>query len=334
MSRRAWLNLAGAAFLWGASYMFIKVALEDLSEGVIVFVRTLLGAAILVPLALRAGAVRALVERGRWTLALAATQVIVPFGLITYGERWVDSGLAGILVATAPIFVALLALRIDQDERSHGWGLVGVFTGLAGVALLFGADLGGKTETLIGGVMILGAAASYAGASFIVKHRFRGVPPVGAAASTMVLSALAYLPLAAATAPTQAPGLDAAASLFALGAGGTGLAFLFYYALLDEVGPARGAIIAYVAPAFSVGYGVTILGESLSAATVAGLVLILVGSWLGAEGRLPRLFSGTSAEADLAVGVRPGLGQLREVKPLLRSPEQARQQPQPGVLRS
>jgi drug/metabolite transporter (DMT)-like permease len=141
--------------------------------------------------------------------------------------------------------------------------------------------------------MILGAALSYALAALVVKRRFTGVPSVGVAASTIALSAIAYLPLAALTWPASTPGADTIACLFALGAGGTGIAFLLYYALIAEYGPARAAVIAYIAPAFAVVYGVVLLDESLTAGTIAGLLLILAGSWLAAQGRLPARLSRT-----------------------------------------
>ena len=292
MSARAWLWLAFTAALWGASYMFIKVALDDgLSEGFIICVRTILGAAVLVPLALRAGAVPMLLARRRAILVLALAQVIVPFGLITFGENHIPSALAGILVASSPLFIALIAIRADQDERAQGWGLVGILLGMVGVVLLFGVDLSGDAETLLGGLMILAAALSYAVAGFIVKREFTGVPPVGVAASTMVVSAVVWLPVALATLPAHAPALNASASLVALGAGGTGLAFLFYYNSIAAVGPARAAIVAYVAPAFAVVYGVTLLDERLGIGTVAGLAFILAGSWLAGQGALPGFLS-------------------------------------------
>jgi drug/metabolite transporter (DMT)-like permease len=268
--------------------MFIKVALDDgLSEGFIIFARTVLGAAVLVPLAVRAGAVPLLLARRRWALALAAAQVIVPFGLITFGENHVPSSLAGILVATSPLFVALLATRFDHAERSQGWGLAGVLLGMAGVVLLFGVDLSGDAETLVGGLMIVGAGACYAVAVLIAKRGFTGVPPVGVAASNLVISAVAWLPVALVSLPTSMPDANAVLSLVALGAGGTGIAFYFFYESIAEVGPARAAIVAYVAPAFAVVYGVTLLDEALTLGTIGGLVLILAGSWLAAQGRLP-----------------------------------------------
>jgi drug/metabolite transporter (DMT)-like permease len=292
VSARAWLQLSITAALWGASYMFIKVALDGgLSEGFIICARTILGAAVLVPMAVRAGAVAPILARRWWALALAAMQVIVPFGLITFGENHVPSALAGILVATSPLFIALIAARVDPEERARGWGLVGVVLGMAGVVLLFGVDLSGDTETLVGGLMVVGAGACYAIAVLIAKRGFTGVPPVGVAASNLVISAVVWLPFALATLPTHDPGVNAVLSLLALGAGGTGIAFLFFYTSIAAVGPAKASIVAYVAPAFAVVYGVTLLGEDLTAGTIGGLALILAGSWLAASGRLPTLLS-------------------------------------------
>jgi drug/metabolite transporter (DMT)-like permease len=288
VSPRAWLSLAFTAALWGASYLFIKVALDDgLSEGFIICARTILGALVLLPLALRAGALPQILARRGWALALAAVQVIVPFGLITFGENHVPSALAGILVATSPLFVALLAVRVDPAERSHGWGLVGVVLGMVGVIVLFGLDLSGDVNTLLGGLMIVGAGACYAVAVLIAKRAFTGVPPVGVAASNLVISAVAWLPVALFSLPHAVPGANAVLAMIALGAGGTGLAFLFFYTSIAEVGPARASVVAYVAPAFAVVYGVTLLDEQLTPGTIGGLVLILAGSWLATQGGKP-----------------------------------------------
>jgi drug/metabolite transporter (DMT)-like permease len=288
MSTRAWLYLSITAALWGASYMFIKVALDGgLSEGFIICGRTILGAAVLLPMAIKADAVRPILDRKGYALALAAAQVVVPFGLITFGENHVPSSLAGILVATAPLFITLLAIKVDPDERSRGWGLVGVVLGMVGVVLLFGVDLSGNSETIVGGLMIVGAGLCYAIAVLIAKRGFTGVPPVGVAASNLTISAVVWLPFALASLPTHSPGANAVLSMLALGIGGTGIAFLLFYTSIADVGPARASMVSYVAPAFSVVYGVLLLDEDLTVGTVGGLVLILAGSWLAASGRLP-----------------------------------------------
>ncbi|MBA3326878.1 MAG: DMT family transporter [Solirubrobacterales bacterium] len=288
MTRRAWLLMVLLAALWGASYMFIKVGLDDgLDPVFVVFSRIVLGALVLVPIALRAGAFAPL--RGRWgaIAVIAVVQVVVPFLLITFGQERIASSLAGILVSAAPIFTALIAIRVDQEERARGIAGAGIVVGIVGVVLLFGVDLSGDASALAGGLMVLLAALGYAVGVLYLKHRLSGVPPVGIAAATMVLGTLVLLPAVPFALPDAAPSLEATGSLLALGAGGTGIAFLIFYTLIAAIGPGRASIVAYIAPGFAVGYGVALLGEPLTAGGVLGLGLILGGSWLAAEGRLP-----------------------------------------------
>ena len=287
MTRREWLLLVLLAALWGASYLFIKVALDDLSPAMVVFTRLVLAALVLIPLAHRAGALAPL--KGHWgpVALLAVVQVAGPFLLITLGEEHLASSLTGILVASVPIFTAILAVRMDAAERSRGWSLVGVMTGIVGVVVLFGVDLSGDRQALIGGLMVLLASVGYAIGALYMKRTVANVPSVGTAAATMSLSALLVAPWALATAPSEMPATDTILSMLALGAGGTGVAFLLFYRLIATVGPAKASIVAYVAPGFAVVYGALILDESLGAGTFAGLALILIGSYLGAQGRLP-----------------------------------------------
>jgi drug/metabolite transporter (DMT)-like permease len=291
MTRRAYLMMGGAAAVWGASYMFIKVALDDFGEVAIVCIRTALGAVVLLALARRWGALAPL--RGRWHVAAAIglAQVVVPFLLITFAENHIDSQLAGILVSAAPIFTALLALVFDHDERSQGWAAVGIVVGMLGVVLLFGLDLSGSGEEVVGGLMILLASLGYAIGALLQKHKLSGAPPVGIAGVQMAVATVLTLPLGLAGLPDHAPSVEAVASLVLLGAAGTGLAFLWFYTLISEIGPARASIISYVAPGFSVVYGVVLLGEDFSVAAVGGLALILAGSWLALGGRLPARFA-------------------------------------------
>jgi drug/metabolite transporter (DMT)-like permease len=283
--------LVATAAVWGSSYMFIKVALDDFSEGAIVCLRTALGAALLLAYAAHRGVLSDLRGRVRWMAIIACVQVIGPFLLITYGENRISSSLTAILISSVPIFTAVLALRFDHAERSHGWALVGIVVGIVGVAMLFGLDLSGSGDELVGGGMMLAAALGYAISWMLVKHKLSGAAPEAVAGGTMVVAALATAPLLAISPPTAAPSFDAIASLLALGAGGTGVAFVLYYTLIADVGPARASMVGYVAPAFSIAYGVVLLGEHLTLAAIGGLLLILAGSWLGVQGRLPRFLS-------------------------------------------
>jgi len=276
------------AALWGASYMFIKVSIDDVSPIVVVWVRLVLAALVLLPIAHSRGVLSALRPHLPVIAMLALVQVLAPFLLITFGEKHIPSSLAGILVASAPIFTALLAFRLDREELATGWRLVGVLVGIVGVGLLFGVDLTGDSAALLGGLMILLASFGYAIGPLQMKRRLQGVPPVATAAATMTIAALMLTPAVPFAIPSHGPGLDTVGSLLALGAGGTGFAFLIFYTLIAEVGPGRATVVAYIAPAFSVVYGVVLLGERFTVGTAAGLVLILGGSWLAATGRITR----------------------------------------------
>jgi drug/metabolite transporter (DMT)-like permease len=288
MNRRAWILMSLLAALWGASYLFIKVSLQDgLDPVFIVFARIALGALVLVPLALRAGAMAQMRGLVGPVFFMAIVQVTLPFLLITYGEQHVASALTGILVSAAPIFTALIAVRFDDEERPHGVATAGVAMGIIGVVLLFGVDLSGDAQALAGGLMVLLAAVGYAVGSLYLKHRLRGAAPVGMAASTMLAGTLVLLPFALVTLPSQTPELQTIGAMLALGAGGTGIAFAIYFTLIAEIGPGRASLVAYIAPGFAVLYGVALLGEPLTLGAVLGLILILAGSWVAAEGRWP-----------------------------------------------
>ncbi|MEA2218102.1 MAG: hypothetical protein QOJ35_728 [Solirubrobacteraceae bacterium] len=288
MTRRSWLLMGLLAALWGASYLFIKVALDGGFDPIfIVFARLALGALVLVPIAIRSSALGAVRGRLAPIAVLAAVQVVVPFLLITYGERHIASSLAGILVSAAPILTALLAIRMDADERPRGIAAAGVVVGIVGVVLLFGLDLSGDAQALVGGLMVLLAAFGYAIGSLYLKRELRGVPAAGIAASTLVVGSLALAPAALFALPVGAVSAEAVGSLLALGAGGTGIAFLVFYTMIADVGPSRALLVSYIAPGFAVLYGVWLLDEPLTTAALLGLVLILAGSWIAAEDRLP-----------------------------------------------
>jgi drug/metabolite transporter (DMT)-like permease len=294
--------MAVLAALWGSSYMFIKVTIAGgLPDTFIVFARTLLGAAILAPVAIHRGAFKAARRRAGWLVVIALMQIVVPFLLITVGEHHVASSLAGILVASAPIWTALIVLFAVKEERLQGVGLVGIALGILGVALLFGVDLSGDGQAVLGGAGILLAGLGYAGASVLAKRKLPDVPPLGIAASIMAISALVLAPTVPLNAPTTMPDAGTLAALAVLGAGSSGLAFLVFYTLNAEIGPSRASIVAYIAPVFSVLYGVTLMDEQFTAGIGAGLALILVGSWLAADGRVPlrrRRQAATMAAAD------------------------------------
>jgi len=287
VDRRSWTLLLVLGAIWGASYLLIKIGVRDLSPVLVAWGRIALAAAVLVPLAARSGALTAARGNGvAWLALVGAIQVAIPFVLIAAAEQEIASGLAGILVASAPLFTALLAIRLDAAERSRGLRLVGIGLGLGGVAVLLGVDLGGSTAELLGGAAVLLAGLGYAVGGFLVKSRLASVPPIGIAAWVMVASTVLLAPLAAATLPGDVPGMGPLAAVAVLGVLGTGVAFAIFYELMSRVGPARTFIVTYLAPGFAVIYGTVFLDEVITVATLAGLALILTGSYLAADGRL------------------------------------------------
>jgi len=287
MDRRSWLMLLVLGAIWGASYMFIKIGVRDLSPAMVAWSRIALAAIVLAGLAAARGTLGGLGGRAGTLTLVGAVQVAGPFLLISAGEEEISSSLAGILVTSAPLFTALLAIWVDHEERSQGLRLGGILLGVVGVAVLLGVDLGGSGNELLGGLAVVLAGLGYAVGGLIVKHRLSDAPPIGVAAWVMVASTVLLAPVAAATLPSSAPGLGPVASVAVLGVLGTGIAFAIFYDLIARVGPARAFIVTYLAPGFAVVYGATLLDEAIAATTLVGLALILAGSWLAAEGRLP-----------------------------------------------
>jgi drug/metabolite transporter (DMT)-like permease len=311
MDRRSWSLLLVLGAIWGASYLFIKIGLRDLSPSMVAFLRIALAALVLVPVAASQGALDGVRSRAGWLALVGAVQVAGPFLLISAGEVEISSSLAGILVASAPLFTALLAVWVDREERSQGLRLGGVLVGFAGVALLLGVDLGGSGSALLGGLAVVLASLGYAIGGFLVKHRLAGMAPLGMSAAVMVAATVLLFPPALFTAPEAAPGFGPAAAVAVLGVLGTGIAFVIFYGLIASIGPARTFLVTYIAPAFAVVYGALLLSEEVTVATLAGLALILSGSWLAAEGRLPGRPRVEVEEGPPSMPVEPARGETR-----------------------
>lgn len=288
MSSKGWAAFAAMSLIWGVPYLFIKVAVDDgVSPVFLSFARVAIGAALLLALAWRAGVLDQLQGRWRWIAAYAVVEITLPFPLIAAGEQYVSSSLTAILIASVPLIVALLAIRFDAAERATGVRAVGLLVGFAGVVVLVGVDVAGNADELLGATLILLASCGYAAAPMILKRKLGGVDGRAAmGASLLVASALLALP-AALSAPSAVPTTDAVASVVVLGVICTALALVVFQFLILEVGPGRALVITYLNPVVAVVLGVLILDESLGAGAVAGLLLILAGSWLSTDGRMP-----------------------------------------------
>lgn len=288
MDRRSWTMLVTVGAVWGGSFLLTAIAIRGLSVPVVSLLRTGVGALVLLPVALARGALRGVGRQFGPVVLLGVVQLALPFLLIGYGQRHVDSGLAGILVASTPLWTALLAVWIDQEERSYGWGLAGIAIGIAGVALLLGVELGGSPDALAGAVMLLLAGLGYALGGFLGKGRLRGLAPLGAVTAAMIAASAVLAPLALAALPREAPPVGSLAAAAALGAVSGGLGWFIYYTLLAAAGAARAAVAMYLVPGFAVVYGAVLHGEPLTVTAVLGLALVVSGSWLAATRRPPR----------------------------------------------
>jgi len=287
VSARAWALFAAVSVIWGMPYLFIKIAVDEISPSLLAWSRLALAAVVLLPLAWKLGALRGLRERWRILTLFAAVEMAVPWPLLGFGEVHVSSSLAAILVATVPLFVALLATRFDHSERPTVKRLVGMLIGLAGVVALVGIDLGGQGDELLGALAVLAVAFLYAIGPMIVKRRLSDVDPLGPVAASLGIAALLVTPFALADLPGSMPSADTFASIAVLGLLCSALAFLLFFRLIAEVGPGSATVITYINPVVALALGVIVLNESVTTGVIAGLLLILAGSWLSTDGRLP-----------------------------------------------
>ena len=290
---RLWPLLLSLAAVWGASYLFIKVAVEDVEPAPMMAIR-LLGAAAMLGayLVWRAGARQAASDlRDGWrpALVLGAINAAIPFWLVAWGEKHVDSSIAAIAQATVPIFVLLLGLRFLPHERVGAGRLVGVGLGIAGVALLAGLNPDGGAEAVIGTLAVVLASLSYACGGVYGQLRVRSVSGPVLATGSMLAGGLILLPLALAQVPDRMPSLEAWASIAALTILGTAVAQLILYRTLRIHGSAKVSLVTYLMPGFAILYGALLLDEAITAAMLGGLVLILAGVALGSGAvKLPR----------------------------------------------
>jgi drug/metabolite transporter (DMT)-like permease len=279
-------------------YLFIKIAVDDgMPPAFLAWARVLLGALVLLVIAWRAGLLASLRGRGRWLAVYAVGEIALPFPLIAAGEQHVSSSLTAILIASVPLMVALLALRFDREERATGRRLVGLFVGFAGVVALVGLDVAGDPDELLGAGAILLAAFGYAAAPMLLKLKLSGLDPRATMAAALTIAAVALTPFAALRPPETAPSADALIALVVLGIFCTAAALVLFGALVADVGPGRALVITYVAPIVAVALGVAVLDERPGAGAIAGLLLILAGSWLSTDGRLPPRLTGVMTGA-------------------------------------
>jgi len=287
LSLRAWSCFAAVSVLWGIPYLFIKLAVEECPPVFVAWGRVAIGAAILLPWAWRKGLLGQLRGRLRWACLWGLTEITIPFPLIAFGETRVSSSLTAILIAAAPLMVALLGEVFDPAERARGAQLVGLLIGLGGVILLMGIDVAGSGAELLGAGAILLGTLCYAVGPFNLRGPLSGADSIGVVAVALTFATVALGPFALTNPPASTPSATAIASIVVLGVLCSAAALVLFAVLVAEVGGGRALVITYVSPVVAVALGVAVLGESLGAGAIAGLLLILAGSWLATGGRLP-----------------------------------------------
>jgi drug/metabolite transporter (DMT)-like permease len=277
VSRRGLVLFIAMSVIWGIPYLLIKVADEGVSVPVLVFARTGVAAALLLPLALRRRQVRVLLPHWRWLAVFAVVEIIGPWFLLSNAERRLSSSLSGLLVATVPIIGAVLAKLTGDRERLTVIRWAGLLVGLGGVALLAGRAASGSAWPV---VEVLLTATGYAIGPLIASRKLGELPGLGLTAVCLAAAAVVYAPAAMLTLPHALPPARVIASLAVLAVVCTALAFLLFFMLIAEVGPARATVITYLNPAVAVALGAGVLGERITPVIVVSFVLILGGSVL------------------------------------------------------
>jgi drug/metabolite transporter (DMT)-like permease len=285
--------------LWGIPYLMIKIAVGGVSVPVLVFLRTGIGALVLLPLAIRPGALATLRAHWRPLLAFAALEIIGPWYLLSDAERHLSSGLTGLLIAAVPIIGVLVVRAFGDTTRLGPMRWTGLGLGMAGVLLLAGPHLSGGTAWPV--LELLLVAIGYATAPVIAARKLAGVPNLLMTASCLGLAALVYTVPAALTWPTAMPSGPVLLSLGALAVVCTALAFVLFFELIREVGPSRAVVFTYVNPAVAVAAGVLLLGEPLTLPVIASFVLILAGSVLATSRRREKVPAAVLAEPCVAL---------------------------------
>jgi drug/metabolite transporter (DMT)-like permease len=284
MNMRTLVLFAILCVFWGIPYFFIKLALVDVSPVCVAWGRITLGALVLLPVAWHRGALLPALRHKGAIMAFAIAELVIPFSLIAVAERWLTSSMTGVLVATVPLTVVVIAPLFGIHEALSARRLGGLIIGFAGVIVLLGFDtIAGSAQWLAVACLIL-AIIGYAAGPLVVQRHLAGVDEIGALAVSLGVASLVLLPVAAATMPQTMPSALSLASIGILGIVCTASALLLYFYVIHAAGAARASVVAYISPAIAAILGVVVLHERFGIGLAAGLVLILLGSALGSSG--------------------------------------------------
>jgi drug/metabolite transporter (DMT)-like permease len=278
VSRRALLLFALMSVIWGIPYLFIRIAVTEITPATLVLGRTAIAAAILLPLALARTDLRQVLARWRWVAVFAAVEIAIPWVALGSAEQHISSSLAGLLIAGVPLVGAAIALLTGGADRFGAVGVLGMLLGIAGVAFIVGADFAATDTTALLqiGVVVVGYALGPA----ILARRLEGLPTVGIMAVSLTLVAIVFVPIAATQWPTVMPSANGLIAVVVLAPVCTAAAFILFGALIDSVGPVRATVITYINPAVAAVLGVLVLQETFTVPMAIGFALVIAGSML------------------------------------------------------
>jgi drug/metabolite transporter (DMT)-like permease len=275
MTRRGLILFAAMSVIWGIPYLFIRIAVDEITPAVLVFGRTALATALLLPFALMRIDLRPVVARWRWVVAFAVIEIAIPWVLLATAEQRLSSSLTGLLIAATPLAGVVIAY-VTGGDRLGRTALFGLLLGLVGVIAIVGADF--RVDDVGSFLALGGVAFCYALGPAILARRLGGLPSLGIMALSLAGTALLYAPVAAAQWPATTPSSQVLLSVLVLGTVCTAAAFLVFAALIEEIGPIRATVITYINPAVAAVLGVVVLGESFTIGMAIGFALVIAGS--------------------------------------------------------
>lgn len=280
MSKRGWILFTSLGIIWGMPYLFIRIAVEDLSPAMVVFTRVVLAAAILMPIVIKRGQFDVIRTHWRGITLFAVIEMAIPFGALGVAEQEISSSLAGLLIAAVPLVNAIITRVMKIDTHWPAKRVAGLLIGLTGVSALVGLDIHADNWWSI--AICFFAVVGYAFGPVIIDRTMSDVPSIAVLTWSLVLVAFIYSPFIAIEISNGIvmPPTDAIFSVFMLGAVCTAGAFVLLFKLVAEVGPSRTTVITFINPAVALALGVLVLNEPVTAGLVVGFPIVLLGSYL------------------------------------------------------
>ena len=290
MKRASWIYFALVSVLWGVPYLFIRVAVApgQFTPAFVVFSRVAIGAALLIPYAIKRGVLKPALRQWKWIAAYGLLEMVGPWGLISQGETKVNSGLAALLIATVAIWATILNGALGDKTVWHSTRLIGLAVGFIGICLVVGIEsLKGKVN-VVAILMLLLAAIGYAIAPTLARRKIPEIDGAAVNGLAMLITTIIYAPFAIADWPHHHVRINSIYSLIALGIFPTAICFVVFFKLIADIGNARASLVAYVNTGVAVLIGVIVLHEKLTAGILVGLPLVLLGSYFASRKPITR----------------------------------------------